>query len=151
MSDSSNRVGGSGVLLVALGISAVIACGVVGFVIGSAQAPDQDDAATERAGSFRSSYSLAFKNASTDASVDGVRDGVALGVAQGKKSGGAAGANAGQRASDAEVERIEEERIAAEAAAAEAAELAIPEPCRGMPDSTARRMCIAAVEAGTYP
>lgn len=151
MSSSADRGRGFVVLVAALGLGAVIACGALGFLLGTAQAPDDEEAATERANSFRASYSSAYPEARADAMTEGRRDGIVMGTAKGEKSGAKAGESAGSDAAQSELDRIEEERVAAEAAAALAAELAIPEPCRGMPDSTARRMCIGAVEAGTYP
>ena len=136
------------ILLSALLIAGV---GLCGYVFGQAGAPDESEARSEYTAAFRVAFAKEANRARERSVARGARRGRLVGVEKGRVQGGGSGAKAGSDAAVEEHDRIEQERIEAEAAAALAAELAIPEPCRGMPDSTARRMCIGAVESGTYP
>jgi hypothetical protein len=129
----------------------IAAFAVAGYMFGHAGAPDQREFDSEYADAFKVGYLQGADRARGRSAREGRAEGMSVGRRHGRSNGATAGADAGGAAAEAELARIEEERVAAEAAAAEAAELAIPAPCRGMPDSTARRMCIGAVEAGTYP
>ncbi|HEU4739590.1 MAG TPA: hypothetical protein VFS54_10990 [Solirubrobacterales bacterium] len=137
----------------ALIASALLIAGfaVAGYMLGQGGAPDQREFDSEYADAFKVGYVQGADRARGRSAREGRAEGLSAGRQQGRSSGAKAGADEGSAAAEAELARVEEERAAAEAAAAEAAELAIPAPCRGMPDSTARRMCIGAVEAGTYP
>ncbi len=124
---------------------------VAGYLLGQAAAPDQGEFDSERAIAFKAGYEQGADRARARSAREGTAAGRSAGRRQGRARGMTAGADAGSAAAAAELARIEEERAAEEAAAAEAAELAVPAPCRGLPESTAKRMCIGAVEAGTYP
>jgi hypothetical protein len=133
----------------------IVAFAVVGYVLGHGSAPDQQEFDSERAKAFEVGYAQGREQARSRSLREGRTDGRSAGRARGKARGSSSGADDGQAAADAELARIEEEQIAAEEAAvaqaAEEAELAVPAPCRGLPESTAKRMCIGAVEAGVYP
>lgn len=148
-SESAGR--GLTVAVIGAGVLLVLVFGAVGYGVGLDQAPDEVDAVVAESESFDTSFARSLESSRLRAEARGVARGRDEGSRTGGETGAVDGAAAGEAAAAAEVERVEAERAAAEAAAAEAAELALPEPCRGMPDSTARRMCIAAVERGDYP
>lgn len=153
MTDAEKASAGHGltIALMAAGLILVLASGAIGYGLGKELADDEVDAVAAEAEAFDSSYARALMSSRVASRERGAKAGRGAGKTQGEETGRAEGGAAGKAAADTELERIEAERAAAEAAAAEAAELALPEPCRGMPDSTARRMCIAAVERGDYP
>lgn len=128
---------------------------VAGYLLGHGSAPDRQEFDSERAKAFEAGYAQGMEGARARSLREGRTKGRSAGRKQGKARGADAGAEEGRAAAEAELARIEEEQIAAEEAAAaeeaEEAELAVPAPCRGLPESTAKRMCIGAVEAGTYP
>lgn len=125
---------------------------VVGYLLGHGSAPDRQEFDSERAKAFEAGYAQGRAQARSRSLREGRIEGRTAGRAWGKARGADSGAKDGRAAAEAELAQIEEEQIAAEeAAAAEAAELAVPAPCRGLPESTAKRMCIGAVEAGVYP
>lgn len=133
------------------GILLIAVCGVAGYAVGHSGAPDEAEANEVEASVFDSNYAKAFASSRGISREKGLRKGLDSGKTAGKNSGLKVGATKGQDAASVELARIEAERAAAVAAAEAAALAAIPEPCRFGPDSTARRMCIGAVEAGTYP
>jgi hypothetical protein len=122
-------------------------CGVASYLVGQSGAPDKAEGREVQAIAFDSSYSTAF----TSSRESSLKKGLRKGFNSGRKEGRESGMKAGASAASTELARIEAERADAEAAAEAAALAAIPEVCRIGPDSTARRMCIGAVEAGTYP
>jgi len=142
----------SRLLLVLLGAALLIALsGMAGYAVGHSGAPDEAEADEVEALALDSNYSKAFASSRRISLKKGLRKGFNSGTTKGKNSGLKTGTTEGQDAASAELARIEAERAAAVAAAEAAALAAIPEVCRIGPDSTARRMCIGAVEAGTYP
>lgn len=126
-----------------------------GYLLGHGSAPDRQEFDSERSEAFKTGYAHGMASARARSLREGRSKGRSAGRERGKARGADAGAADGGVAAEAELARIEEEQIAAEEAAAaqaaEEAELAVPAPCRGLPESTAKRMCIGAVEAGTYP
>lgn len=133
--------------------SALLIAGVAiaGYLLGHAAAPDQREFDSEYAEAFKAGYAQGADRARARSAREGRAQGRSAGRRRGKAQGATSGADEGGAAAEAELAQIEEEQAAAEAAAAEAAELSVPAPCRGLPESTAKRMCIGAVEAGTYP
>jgi hypothetical protein len=129
----------------------IVAVAVAAYLLGHVGAPGRQEFESEYVDGFKVGFTQGAERARARSVRGGATKGRAAGRLRGKTRGAESGAEEGREAAEAELARIEEERLAAEAAAAEAAELAIPAPCRGLPDSTARRMCIGAVEAGTYP
>lgn len=133
------------------GALVLAAAGVAGYLLGKGAAPDEAESRQANEQSFHVGYAKALSAARRRSLKVGLGKGRTFGRHQGASLGSRGGSANGEEAAEVELARIKEEKVAAEAAAEEAAELAIPAPCRGLPDSTARRMCIGAVEAGTYP
>lgn len=143
------------VAVVIAGILLIAGFAVAGYLLGHGSAPGLQEFDREYDQAFKSGYVQGRESARKRSVRTGSKKGRSAGRARGKTRGADAGSEDGRAAAEAELARIEEERVAQEeaeaAAAAEAAELAVPAPCRGLPESTAKRMCIGAVEAGTYP
>jgi hypothetical protein len=99
---------------------------------------------------FRAAFTVSRTAALGKAQRTGTAKGLAWGRQKVERAGERQGEDKGAAVVEAELERIAAEEAAA-AEAAEEAELAVPAPCRGLPESTAKRMCIGAVEAGVYP
>lgn len=143
------------VVTVIAGALLVVGFALAGYLLGHGSAPDRQEFDSERAKAFKVGYAQGREQARSRSLQKGRAEGRSAGRTRGKARGSSSGADDGQAAAEAELAQIEEEQIAAEEAAAaeaaEEAELAVPAPCRGLPESTAKRMCIGAVEAGVYP
>jgi len=142
-------------------IRAVVAFGLIlgtaacGYALGTNDATSSEDAARAEAKARTESFNATQERAHRSAEIDGIREGLSAGRKQGELDGRHAGSQDGRDSAAIEAERVAAEQAAAEAeqAAAEAAtaEPAVPAPCAHLPPSTARNMCIGAVEAGYYP